>query len=227
MKRAFLLCAVALAVLASGASVAAAAPPIAVTGPAIPSVHGATLHATVGPNGLATTYHFEFGTTSAYGVQTTPVSAGSGTAAFAVTASLGGLQSDQTYHYRVVAVSVAGTTLGADATFKTTTAPPTTSALNVFGHTGFVAPQGVGGIFLGCIGQTTCSGKMTIRRGPETVGQRFRFTIGANDGGIVHYTLNASGRALLRRLHHMLVTVVVTPTQGPSISRGVTLVPFS
>lgn len=171
--------------------------------------------------------YFEFGPTSAYGYQTSAASAGSGTSTVSVTALLSGLQSNQTYHYRLVAVSGAGTTLGADATFKTTTAPPTASKLDVFGHTAFVAPQGVGGIFLGCIGQTTCTGKMTIRRGSETIGQRLRFTIGANDGGIVHYTLTRRGQSLLRRLHHMPATVVVTPTQGPGFSRGVTLVPFS
>jgi phosphodiesterase/alkaline phosphatase D-like protein len=201
--------------------------PTATTGTAQASVNGATVDATVNPNKSPTTYYFEFGTTSAYGYQTAPASTGSGTLPVSVTASLGALQSDQTYHYRVVAVSRGGTSLGADATFTTTTPPPGASSLRLFGQTGFVAPQGVGGVFLGCIGGTTCTGKMTLQRNGATLGQRLRFTIGSDDGGIVHYTLSTTGQSLLRRLHRMRVTVVVTPTGAASFSGTVTLVPFS
>jgi hypothetical protein len=198
--------------------------PTATTGTAQPSVNGATVNATVNPNGASTTYYFEFGTTSAYGFQTPPTSAGSGTTNMSVTASLSGLQTSQTYHYRIVAFSRGGTTLGADATFTTTTV---SSTLGLFGHTAFVAPQGVGGIFLGCIGGTTCTGKMTITRSGVTLGQRQHFTISANNGGIVHYSLNTLGQSLLRSAHHLRVTVVVTPTSGATVSGSVTLVPFT
>ena len=201
--------------------------PTATTGTANAGVNGASVSATINPNSSPTTYYFEFGTTSAYGYQTAPASAGPGALPVSVTASLGGLQSDQTYHYRIVAFSRGGTTLGADATFKTTKPPPGASTLSLFGHTGFVAPQGVGGIFLGCIGGTTCTGKLLIQRGGATLGQRGRFTIGPNTGGIVHYTLSRTGQSLLRRLHHMRVTIVVTPTGAATFSGGVTLVPFS
>jgi hypothetical protein len=42
---------------------------------------GGTLNGTVNPNGLATTYHFDWGTTVSYGNVTTTNSAGSGTTA--------------------------------------------------------------------------------------------------------------------------------------------------
>lgn len=201
--------------------------PIATTGTAQAGVNSANLHGFVSPNGLTTTFYFEFGTTAAYGSQTAPVSAGSSSDVFPVSTSLGGLQSSKTYHFRIVATSAAGTTVGADATFKTLSPPPTTSYPSLFGHTAFVAPQGVGGIFVGCIGQTTCRGtSMTIVRRGSLLGQRQSFTIAQNNGGIVHFTLNHYGQSLLIRYGQLPVTVTVKLSGGRSVSANVTLVRF-
>jgi hypothetical protein len=170
--------------------------------------------------------YFEFGPTSAYGYQTTPASAGFGALPVSVSASLGALEAGQTYHYRVVAASPGGTTLGADATFTTTMPPPSASTLSLLVHTGFVSPEGLGGVFLACIGGTTCTGELTIARGGVTLAQRLRFTIGPNDGGIVHYSLSATGQSLLQQRHHLRVNVVVTPAGAPAVSSVVTLVGF-
>ncbi len=79
----------------------------------------ATLAATVGPHGVPTSYHFEYGTTTAYGSSTATVNAGAGPGPQAAFASIAGLSAATTYHYRVVATSSAGTVLGSDATFTT------------------------------------------------------------------------------------------------------------
>jgi hypothetical protein len=81
----------------------------------------ATLHGRVGPNGAATTYHFEYGLTTAYG-QRSPAadaSAGAGTSLTAVSAALTGLKPLTTYHYRVDAVSAGGAVQSGDQTFRT------------------------------------------------------------------------------------------------------------
>jgi streptogramin lyase len=85
----------------------------------------ATLAGTVNPNSAATTYHFDFGTTTAYGQRSPAVNAvvGADTAAHAVTQSLTGLLPGTTYHCRVVATSGAGTTYGSDAAFTTPAQP--------------------------------------------------------------------------------------------------------
>jgi hypothetical protein len=75
----------------------------------------------IDPRNAETTYHFEYGLTTAYG---TPVpmpgaSAGSGGQPVTVLDQLTGLQPNTTYHYRVVATNAAGTTQGADRTFTT------------------------------------------------------------------------------------------------------------
>ncbi len=84
----------------------------------------AKLGALVAPGGLETTYHFEYGTTSAYG-QIAPVpdgDVGSGLQARTVWAAASGLAPGTTYHYRVVAANALGTVAGVDETFMTETA---------------------------------------------------------------------------------------------------------
>ncbi len=119
-----------------------AAAPAVVTGAASDvSVTTAKLAGTVDPNGRATTWYFEYGTSTGYGSKTSERSAGSGTSATDVSASLSGLTRGRTYHYRLVATSDAGTTHGADRTFSTRGVPsvstdsassiaPTTAKLN-------------------------------------------------------------------------------------------------
>lgn len=51
----------------------------------------ATLNGSVAPNGKATSYHFDYGTTTAYGSSTANVSAGSDSAAVAVSSAPSGL----------------------------------------------------------------------------------------------------------------------------------------
>jgi sugar lactone lactonase YvrE/putative hemolysin len=79
----------------------------------------ATLGGTVDPNGLPTTYHFEYGMTAGYGSSTANVSAGSGWQPTPVTGTLTGLQGLSGYHFRVVASNSAGTSYGLDQVFGT------------------------------------------------------------------------------------------------------------
>jgi hypothetical protein len=83
----------------------------------------ATVMGTVNPKGQATTYDFQFGTTTAYGSQTAPTSAGSGTTDINVSAALSSLPPNTTIHYRLTATNASGTTLGRDRSFKTSKQP--------------------------------------------------------------------------------------------------------
>ncbi|MGA8296249.1 MAG: G1 family glutamic endopeptidase [Acidimicrobiales bacterium] len=80
---------------------------------------GATLNGTVNPNGSATEYFFEYGTTTRYGSATSPVSAGSGRSSIAVSAPISSLSASTTYHFELVAVNSRGTSYGGDASFTT------------------------------------------------------------------------------------------------------------
>jgi subtilisin family serine protease len=88
----------------------------------------ARLNASVNPNGFATTYYFQYGTTTAYGnAIPTPPGGGVGSGNSPVWAwnDIGGLQTGAVYHYRVVATNGFGTTYGNDQTFATQGLPPT------------------------------------------------------------------------------------------------------
>jgi streptogramin lyase len=81
----------------------------------------ATMHGAVNPNGLATSYHFEIGTSSAYGFSI-PVSdeeVGVGPETVEVENEVAGLKTKTTYHFRVVATNAEGTSYGKDETFTT------------------------------------------------------------------------------------------------------------
>ncbi len=84
----------------------------------------AVLHGTVNPNGSATTYYFQWGLTTAYGLQSVEHSAGHGTKPVAVSTTAGELIPGTSYHYRLVAINGAGTTVAADRTFTTAGNPP-------------------------------------------------------------------------------------------------------
>ena len=110
--------------------------PVVVTNDATAiSCTGATLNGSVNPNGLATTYHFEWGTTVSYGNSTATVSAGLGTTPIAVSAPITGLTGGTTYHYRVVAINNDGTTSGSDMTFVPCAAVVTTTAASAISQT--------------------------------------------------------------------------------------------
>lgn len=107
----------------------AAGLPVVTTGTAtISGDTGATLKGTVNPNGLAATYQFEYGPTTAYGslVPVVPASVGSGSSPVAVSNAVNGLVSSTKYHFRVVATNSEGTSKSTDGTFTTgTTSIPT------------------------------------------------------------------------------------------------------
>jgi hypothetical protein len=95
---------------------------------------GATTQGTVNPNARGTAYHFEFGTSTAYGSSTPDASVPAGVDPLTVRADLPGLASGTTYHVRLVGTNGDGTSASADATFTTagtandTTAPVILSA---------------------------------------------------------------------------------------------------
>jgi hypothetical protein len=111
-------------------ALAASSPIVTAGAPTGLGQNAVTLRATVNPNGLATTYQFHYGPTSALGSVSpaTAASAGSGTKGVPVATKLAGLTPDTTYYYQLVASNSAGTSDTAVGSFKTTGNPaPTTT----------------------------------------------------------------------------------------------------
>jgi hypothetical protein len=94
--------------------------PTATTGAASSvTATSAQVAGSVNPNGVATTYHIDYGLSTGYQAATAEQPAGSGTSPVPVSAALSALNPGTTYHYRVVASTTTGNAVGADKTFKT------------------------------------------------------------------------------------------------------------
>jgi hypothetical protein len=89
----------------------------------------ATLSASLNPRGGATTYYFQYGTSTRYGSRTPTPSAAlaGGTTASTVSAGLTGLRPYTRYYWRLVATNAAGTTRGPGKSFTTARAPTAVS----------------------------------------------------------------------------------------------------
>lgn len=187
----------------------------------------ATLNASVDARGLGTSFFFQWGTSTTYGNQAPPSAgnAGSGVGATGVSAIATGLPSGTTIHYRVVATSTYGTTIGGDRTFTTGQGPKLRFA-------GALRSTGDGVSFkLGCAGGT-CTGKAVLtvverlrgskvvgvskaktKRKTVTVGSK-SFTIAGGKTATIRPKLNATGRKLLKKFKKLPVRLKVTLTQA-------------
>jgi len=123
---------------------------------------GATLKGQVNPHGYATTYQFEYGTTTSYGtkVPTTAESVGSGKTNVAVSKAISGLKGNTTYHYRVSATNLYGTTPGLDKTFTTPQLPVVT--------TGASTPSETSAVVEGSLNMFETNGTYQFEYGPTT-----------------------------------------------------------
>src|SRR5215467_10067311 len=112
-----------LAALFATALIAQAAPVVSTGGAESVTTGSAAVTGVVNPGGAATTYRFEYGTSTSYGLTSPDVDAGSGTADVNARATLTQLTANTTYHYRVVASQSGGTPVtGGDRTFRTSSA---------------------------------------------------------------------------------------------------------
>ena len=145
--------------------------PVAVTADASPvAVTTATLRGQVTPNGISTTWWFEYGTSVSYGQKTASRSAGSGTTARAVSDAITKLKAGTSYHFRLVAQNSSGRVFGLDRVFTTVGAPnATTGAAQSIGPdtaqlTGSLDTLGRSTTWWFDYGTTTKYGKSTTHR---------------------------------------------------------------
>lgn len=85
---------------------------------------GAELHGSLDPDNTPTTYYYQYGPTTSYGLKTPEQSLSDSSAGVkAVSATLSSLPAGKTFHYRLVATNTNGTTFGPDLTFRTASPP--------------------------------------------------------------------------------------------------------
>jgi phosphodiesterase/alkaline phosphatase D-like protein len=219
-----------LLVLLAGPAAAASAPsattgPVTTVGPT-----SATVTGSVDPNGTATTWYVEYGTSASYGTKTPPASAGSGTAAVAVSPTLGGLRPGTTYHYRVVATSSAGSARGADGLFSTSS-PPGAVTGGASGVTatsatlqGTVDPNGRATSWYFELGTSTAYGTKTAAR--DAGAGLTALTVSAPVGGLqtgrtYHYRLVAASDAGTTRGADRTLVAAAAPSVAMRAASGI------
>jgi hypothetical protein len=220
--RPLLVLALCAATLGASAAVAvgATAPskPAAYTGGASEvSYASATLKGTVNPHRLTTYYYFQYGPTRAYGSQTPLAEAGAGARAVAVRVPIGGLSPLTIYHFRLVAVSAAGTTLGGDRAFKTTKVPLSlqiVSSPNPVAFGGAVSVEG------------TLSGTGNANREVVLQGDVFPFGAGFVDVGNPELTTSTGSFSfvvlgLQAATRYRVVTTTAHPLASPVVTESV------
>jgi FG-GAP-like repeat/Trypsin len=154
-----------------------------------------TGHGKVDPNGMPTTWRFEYGTTSSYGSATESYYAGAGMGPVNVSATISGLQPGTTYHYRISSSNGLGQSNGADKTFKangyrymlgTSTGTTIGSWNSVLGEMSRPAKMGVGDF--------TGDKKADIVSVESEGGGKYRYMLGTSNGsGIASWSTLLTG----------------------------------
>jgi len=175
----------------------------------------ATLTGTINPHGENTTYHFNYGTTTAYGTSTSEIDAGNGDGDQQVSHQVSGLGPDTVYHVQVVATSDDGVIrYGGDGLFRTAPAPSAVA----------ISPVGVS------TGSATLVGNVGTHGLPGT----YRFDVSSLDSPYSTSTGEraASGHALAERVtvpvdglpagETFVVRLVVTSNDSSRVSDQVT-----
>jgi hypothetical protein len=152
------------------------APPAATTGGAsgVTASSAAVSGSAVNPDTVAGGSVFlQFGTSTSYGSQAAGGSLAPGASGTAFGATLSGLKANTVYHYRAVATTPDGTSVGADGTFKTAATPiPSLSKLKlkptsfrpVPGRGASIAAKKSGGAVLSYSDSLNATTKITAQR---------------------------------------------------------------
>ncbi len=90
------------------------------TQPAInAAAQSATFTARINPQGQETTYYFQYGLSTKFGLKSAVQSAGAGTSTVSVATNVGALTANAKYYFRVIAKNATGTTTGSTRNFTT------------------------------------------------------------------------------------------------------------
>ena len=198
---------------------------------------GATLNGTIDPNGTATSYHYELGTSAGnYSLSTPDTSAGSGNSPVQVPVAVTGRTPSTTYHYRLVAIrSGQAVAAGQDMTFTTpassggapvaTTLPATSITDATATLNGRINPNGVETSFRFELGLTAGDYPVvgpvaSVGAGTSDVPVGAAFT-GGTPNTTYHYRVVAlRGGQVVAAGQDAAFTTTSAPAQAPGVTTG-------
>jgi hypothetical protein len=198
----------------AAASAAVTRPEARTLGASARTPSSATVSGTVNPNGTATTYFFQYGTTSLYGSNSTETPAGNGRKRVAVNAAIAGLAPATKYHYRLIAKNRKGISMGADRTFTTKRQPLGVTLAGTPNPVGFGKPATLGGQLTG----TGNGGRQVVLQAnpfPYTQGFQNASNAQVTDAAgnfafpIVSATLNTQYRVLMPQKPEVVSPIVL------------------
>ena len=152
------------------------------------------LNGSLDSHGLTTSVHFQYGTTTSYGL-TAAASSQTGNTFRTVSASISGLNANTIYHSRIVATNSGGTSFGSDRTLTTlsatgtpvvTTNPASNLAISSARLNGILDPHGLTTTVHFQYGTTTSYGHTTPMQ--NQTGSTFR-NVCANISGLCGHTI--------------------------------------
>jgi hypothetical protein len=146
---------------------------------------GATVGASVDPQGGAAAYRWRYGPTSAYG-SFTPVAVVGGAGPQSVSTTITGLDPGTTYHAELVASSPGGSQTTQDFTFTTATGPPGQQ-----GAPGAGGPSGAAGL-IGAVGAQGPAGPPGANGANGTVSCKFAQPGKPKRGSAIRYKLRCN-----------------------------------
>jgi hypothetical protein len=217
-----------------GAYEAAEAPTITVSEPTGVRPSAATIVGTINPNFAAATYRVDYGLTTAYGSETTAISAGAGIVGVPVSIALTGLKSGHLYHYRLVAANAVGGAESADQVFTTAPGP---GAVAVLGGRAPVKRKRAAvklrcaADSAGCRGTLELTARIAVKVGTKTKKltrtlARVRFSLGPGRAGKFELKLSHQALAALAGAKHKRLiarAVIVRSDGGRGTSTKLTL----
>ncbi len=200
---------------------------------------GATLNGTVNANGEKTTVFFEYGLLGAGYSQTVTADQNpiNGSTETWVSANVGELQPNTTYHFRVVAQNASGTTYGGDLTFDTLHIPPVVLTTEVTGIgadsatlNGIVHPQGADTTVIFEYGTDLSYGNSASAvQSPLTIGLDSAQAVSTDISGLSNNTTyhfravaqNAGGTTYGNDMIFTIGTVGTAPTAATNAATGI------
>jgi len=195
------------------------------------TTNSATLSASLKSNGSSTTYYFQYGLTTNYTAfsQTNTLASGDNS----VAASITNLSPGAVYHFTMVAINGAGTSVSSDSTFTTAYLPPRVAVFNATNVTagsavlkGGVDPQGSAVSYYFRFGTTPDLGSYTATNmlGAGTGGSLVYAAISGLAPGTTYYysivAVNSGGTSVASNTAFSTLTIPPIQFTGTLIAPG-------